>query len=152
MTNPVDTAWAAGVLEGEGSFVRRSKNSCAISCEMTDLDILVRLQGLFGGSIYEVRKRKDHWKDCWVWRLNGANAVPVMRAILPFMGVRRTARIESLLDSFQSRVRSNEELAAHHAEIRRAYTAGEGSMRQLAKRFGTSAQTIHNAVHEVLAP
>jgi len=63
---PLEVAWLAGILEGEGSFI--SKGQARIQVAMTDQDIITRLAELTGvGRVYAVRRQKPHHKDSWLW-------------------------------------------------------------------------------------
>lgn len=58
--------WFAGLFEGEGSFLFHKGKPKAIVISMTDKDVLEKVQKFFGGSIYKLGKRKEHWKDAWL--------------------------------------------------------------------------------------
>lgn len=65
-------AWAAGILEGEGSFSLSTKPSGSylhITCNNTDLGMLERLQVLFGGTIYPRKVIGHARKPWWQWQL-----------------------------------------------------------------------------------
>ena len=90
-------AWLAGVLEGEGSFLSaRFDGHCYPRVQMTMCDrfVLERAMTLMPGShIYAVSdKRGDErgWSDSWIVMVNGLPAAEVMRAVLPWMGSRKT--------------------------------------------------------------
>lgn len=149
--NEIDIAWAAGLLEGEGSFTFKGSGRTAVRvhCQMTDRDILERLQGIFGGQIYEVAKRKNHWKDCWVWILTKEEeSVRCVEMILPHMGFRRSQKIEELLNTWYDKDRERSDWIAKRKDIASDYFAGLGSMRELAKKYGTSHGSVYNVVKE----
>lgn len=80
----------------------KTKRYPKIRCQMTDLDVLQRLQSLIGGKIYQERRTKKNWKISWTWQLAAGKEVkPVLEAIKPLMGLRRQARIQELLDCFK---------------------------------------------------
>lgn len=99
-----ETAWVAGVLEGEGCFdYNRTPKYPRIRLEMTDGDVVHRVQALTGGSIRLPRNRHpSKWKDSVLLTLNGDRAVSVMRAIRPWMGERRQEKIDTLLSASQA--------------------------------------------------
>jgi hypothetical protein len=145
--NEVDIAWAAGVLEGEGSFVFRNTNSCAVTCQMTDLDILEKLQKIFGGKIYSTKKREVHWKDAWHWSIaTSKDAVACMRAILPHMGNRRTKKILECIARWEDNQKNLAEWEDFKVCIAKEYLAGAGTMRALGIKYGISRTTVLNAV------
>lgn len=106
MTYDVDTAWIAGVLEGEGSFTlsRMAKSLTArIDLGMTDIDVVARVRDAAGGIGGAVRARSivelrplymgNPRKMVYQWTVTGEPAIALMWRILPFMGSRRTDRI-----------------------------------------------------------
>ena len=51
------------------SILFPNRPSCAsLQVAMTDLDILERLQDIFGGHIYTKAKQKPHHKQGWTWQ------------------------------------------------------------------------------------
>lgn len=95
--NLLDTVWLAAWLEGEGWFGLSNKG-ISLQATSTDLDIIKRVQALIDAPrIYEKRKQQDHHQQAYTVRVGGDKAEAVMRAILPYMGERRGARIEELL-------------------------------------------------------
>lgn len=107
LTRKEQLVWAAGVLEGEGCFTMKTNNAGrdkpAVSCKMTDLDVLENLKEVFGvGHIYEVAT-ENHWKDAWTWDVQArADAIAVMEDVLPFMHGRRRAKILSILRKYKN--------------------------------------------------
>jgi hypothetical protein len=105
MTHIHDIIWLAGILEGEGSFnqdKRRNDFYSVIELSMTDKDIVERaaqIMNELGGSSCKVnaRKKREGWKQQWRVTLYGNSAETIMKAILPFMGERRSNRITQLL-------------------------------------------------------
>jgi len=90
-----DWAWLAGVLEGEGSFIRNNGTSqCAL--KMADRDVVERAASIMGGT---VRERKPHrgTKPLWEIAVYGDNAIRMMKGVRRWMGDRRGARIDELL-------------------------------------------------------
>lgn len=143
-------ARAAGILEGEGSFLTKTGGFApVVTCQMTDLDVLEELQSVFGGTIHAVTKREEHWKDAWAWRVSGTDAAKAMQKVRPYMFSRRKETLDRVLkvwlDKQDSRERQSElvQIAAV------AYLNGEGSYRELAKKFGISYETIRRRVWEI---
>lgn len=133
----IELAWTAGILEGEGYFSRTG-----ITVEMTDLDVVQKLQSLWGGNLYYPKDRDPKWKTSYKWHLNISQSFKLMILIRDLMGVRRRARIDELI-KFKM---DQDERSLIRKEIGRmagfAYIKGEGSLRQLQKRFGVSYETI----------
>lgn len=89
-------AWAAGILEGEGSFLWRT--GYRVEVTTTDQDVANRLRDIAGsGSITTIAPRKPNWSQCYVWRISRKqNILDVCAAVHPFMGRRRRTAIESM--------------------------------------------------------
>jgi len=95
----IDLAWAAGFLEGEGSFIRDGRIAAAQAGDQVP-DPLIRLQQLFGGSITKREPRSDVLgkQRQWVWTVCGPRARGVMMTIYTFMSSRRKMQIRSVLE------------------------------------------------------
>lgn len=97
----MDTAWLAGLLEGEGCFILAQKRYPQIALKMTDEDVVTRAAELAPGST-PVRRHARTGNDvrhkavyCVEW--NGRTATNLMWRVLPFMGVRRSERILTVI-------------------------------------------------------
>ena len=95
-----DLAWAAGVIEGEGSIFRyKNADACwGLSVGMTDKDIIERLHSLFGlGKIrgpYVVSRQKP----LWTWRvLRRREVYAILAAIWCWLGLRRREKARAAL-------------------------------------------------------
>lgn len=104
-----DIHWVAGFLEGEGSFAlnkRRGKSSTPlVKATQTDMECLLRLQALFGGSVCsDDRTKPGRDKDGYTrkpqyeWRIGGTRAIVLMQRLLPYMSTRRQEQIERVLE------------------------------------------------------
>lgn len=99
-----EAAWVAGILEGEGCFDGNAGKACypRIRVQMTDLDVIERLQSLTGGRITYPKNKRAHWKQTALLVINGRSLVePVLRAVRPWMGARRGAKIDALLAVYE---------------------------------------------------
>src|SRR5690242_18448554 len=97
MVKGVDVAWAAGFLEGEGSFSTPSTRKLPqVQAAQVDRWPLERLQGIFGGNIYACRFNGDgaRRRPYFQWQVAGSAAAEVMMTILPMMSPRRAEQIE----------------------------------------------------------
>jgi hypothetical protein len=102
------TVWLAGILEGEGSFLsaKLGRHSYPrVQMTMCDRFVLERAMTLMTGSrIYAVtddRAIELGWSDAWIVTVNGRAAAPVMRAVLPWMGARKTRAIDRSLSAWR---------------------------------------------------
>ena len=99
----LDIAWAAGFLEGEGSFrlnnkKRRVAQVVAVQVEREPLE---RIRSIFGGSNFFKRGRlppRPPQSDYWYWQVNGARARGVMLTIYGLMSPKRRRQIRQALD------------------------------------------------------
>jgi hypothetical protein len=114
MTN-VNTAWAAGLIEGEGCFIlskdkRSNHHKVAIQVEMTDKDTLDNLQKILGGTIIESNypskfKRFPNAKPSWRWYVHKQQEVfSVLIEIMPFLKTRRLQRAQELFNYLEPKV------------------------------------------------
>lgn len=110
----VETAWLAGLLEGDGSF-ERVKNGVktvapTIRIAMLDKDIIERVAKIFGTPVYSYLTPKGD-KLMWRTQLSKREKLkPILEAILPLMGERRKLQIESMLNYFNTRGISPQEV------------------------------------------
>jgi len=59
--------YIAGFFDGEGSLVHNGKRF-RILIPQTHEGVLLEIKNFIGsGTIYKVTKRKEHWKECWVY-------------------------------------------------------------------------------------
>lgn len=104
----VEKAWLAGLLEGEGSFMRLDRASRPgerprLSCIMSDLDIIQRLADVTGVGIVKLHPTRDDnrlgKKPLYSWiTTRHAEVRDICHAIRPHMGERRRAQIDRILD------------------------------------------------------
>ena len=103
----LDLAWAAGFLEGEGSFMLWQGRP-RLKVSQVDREPLERLKRLFDGTICEdggPRRKQDNPRrqTMWYWSLTGERARAVMLAVQPFMSDRRKAQIAHALSAQPNR-------------------------------------------------
>lgn len=103
-----DTAWLAGLFEGEGSFEIARNGGTRITIRMTDRDIIDRVDALFPcPGIGIVRPRHPgggYYKTQYAWRINDPEKVrEFIAAVLPWLGERRSARAAEVLAHLDTR-------------------------------------------------
>lgn len=120
--SPFDLGWVAGLVEGEGYIgVIRNKRKRfiypTVVVVMTDRDVLDNLARVVGHG--HVRRRTSaqlranpHYKPQFAWQLVGSKAGILLRQIQLWMGQRRAARIDEVLDECATVRREQEALAA----------------------------------------
>lgn len=105
---PEQVAWIAGIIEGEGSFIAEKRRSgqyatrvyasARIQVQMTDLDVIERLQELTGGVIHTYADKRPNCKDQHRWTFRGyENVVALTELIRPWMFSRRTRQMDRML-------------------------------------------------------
>jgi hypothetical protein len=101
-----DLAWLAGLLEGEGSFMKGPPSSPGIpriSLQMTDEDVVAHVAVLLGLRYSKSEPRNDAWKPTFQVCLKGRRAAHLMCSLYSYMGQRRRVQIEEALSTFQCR-------------------------------------------------
>lgn len=138
MSDKEKIIYCAAILEGEGSFVNKSKYSMYIQCQMTDKDIILRLQEYFGGNVCKATDRNPKWKSVWIWTIYGGKAENVARKILPYMGMRRSTKIKELLSLRDIKAKLNKKAD----DAAKLYLLGSKSLREIQNETGVNRQTI----------
>ena len=83
--NELDYAYAAGIVDGEGSILIEQGKAPGVSVTNTSLAMLEFLQSLFGGSIRKQKTYKSHHRPAWVWSIKYDRALRMLDCILPYM-------------------------------------------------------------------
>lgn len=97
MVTETDLYWLAGLLEGEGSFLKgppSSPRQPIVQLPMTDQDVVERAARLFDRAVTPWDRSSERpRKRVFITAIKGAAAVRVMRALYPVMGARRRLQI-----------------------------------------------------------
>lgn len=98
-----DAAWLAGLLEGEGCFDWNGSSNRypRIRVEMRDEDVVQRVKALCGGggAVRRVERRQGHHTTFRFQLCDRERLKIVLTAILPYMGNRRSEKIQELLEA-----------------------------------------------------
>lgn len=80
-------AYAAGFLDGEGCFYAAGGHwlGTRISAENSYKEVVFWLKNNFGGSIYKVKKQKDHHLQLYRWVIAGEEAINLCVALVPYL-------------------------------------------------------------------
>ncbi len=94
--------WLAGLLEGEGSFLKPppcDPNRPRITLKMTDEDVVQHVTKIFGMTYYTTTSHagQEHRKTDYKITLRGRPAVAMMKQLRPLMGLRRQRAIAKRL-------------------------------------------------------
>lgn len=93
-----DAAWLAGLLDGEGCF-DSTRGNPRIRVKMADLDVVLRAADIMDATTYGEDRS---WpgverKPLLTAQVTGDRALAVMRAVLPWLGSRRSARVTEII-------------------------------------------------------
>ena len=144
-TSAGDLHWLAGLLEGEGTFMKgppSAPRDPILAVQMTDADVVARAAAMFGRKAWCWHPPQVRWQPTYGVRITGAKAVAWMTALRPLMGQRRRAQIDRALASYEPRPVAvlNSDRAAHALQL-----LSEGfSVRAVAERFGASIWCIYD--------
>lgn len=149
-----DLHWLAGLLEGEGSFLKgppSAPNRPVIRVHMTDRDVVERVAELFQVSVVYLPARKENWKPTWLASLTGRRAVALMQQIRPYMGERRMRQIDAALAASFTRPNGAAKLTNEQRDqIKLRFRAGENA-KSLAVEFGVTHWNVY-AIHQERPP
>src|SRR5207302_1883058 len=83
-----------------GAYQRETGKAFRLSVGMTDQDIIDRIYAITGiGSIRYVASKNPKHKDKWVWQVgNCKNVLQILDLIAPYLGNRRKANAEAVVD------------------------------------------------------
>ncbi len=99
MVTILDLAWAAGFLEGEGSFgYYGGPRVTAGQVEREPIDRLIRI---FGGVATARSTKGFSEKSIWIWRVNSRRSVEVMMTLYCLMSPKRKNEIETTLSRWR---------------------------------------------------
>jgi transcriptional regulator with PAS, ATPase and Fis domain len=148
--NENDLAWLAGLLEGEGSFLKGPPSSPhlpVIQLHMIDEDVVDRVAKLFGrASYYREDKRRvtRGWRPAYQVQVKGRKAVELMKMLRPLMGRRRREQIDTALASYKfTRYQSLPPEVIE--EVKRRVAEGSNKT-QLAKELDISRTSVYRAL------
>lgn len=100
----VETAWAAGLFEGEGGWYAYVRPTGKVQMQarlgMTDRDVVEHFAAVVGcGTVKRSQSNRSNEKPMWTWSVYEAERVRrVIALFLPYMGERRRARALEVLD------------------------------------------------------
>lgn len=101
-TGLCELMWAAGYLDGEGSFSDATK-SLTVKATSTDQEPLRQLRSMFGGSICKLSRRLPRHKPAEQWTLTGERAAGVMMTLYLLLCPRRRAQVRSAMATWRCR-------------------------------------------------
>lgn len=135
--------WLAGLLEGEGSFMKGTPSQPrmpVISLQMTDEDVVAKAANLLGTRYYLVRPKRNYHKTVFLAKLRGKRAVGIMMKIRPLMGQRRQQQIDKAVACYKPQ---EGRLTDEQVATIRLRLASGCKQSEVAKEFCVSRVAIH---------
>ena len=87
----IDLAYAAGLLDGEGSvcLIRPRKSAPYrypfIYMTNTSIELVSLMYGLFGGRVRTKKVYRKHYKPAYEWMVSGNTCIEALKLMLPYM-------------------------------------------------------------------
>lgn len=90
--------YVAGFFDGEGALTQNDKGGFRISIAQTNRPVLENIKGFSGvGNICLVTKRKEHWKESWVYYVSKQKDVYIfLTKTRPFLIVKKKLVLKRL--------------------------------------------------------
>lgn len=91
----VDLAYAAGLIDGEGSIhieVTRGKWYAPRMClgmTLPALEVMEMYHEEYGGTLRVMRPETEKWAEAWMWYVHGPDAVRFLSDILPYLKIKK---------------------------------------------------------------
>ena len=139
--------YIAGFFDGE-SCININKNKVRISVTQTHEEVLLEIMNFFGfGSVSKLKKRKDHWKDAWVYYVSSNISVfEVLKLLEPHLIVKKQKAQEAIkvLENYFEKEKNRVE------KIEQAlFLVKSGkSYREAEKETSVNRQTICNYINK----
>ena len=94
--------YLSGCFDGEGSFgfwsTGKGKSRIIMAkVETTDADMVARFQEYFGGWFWHIKSRNVKHKEAFRWKLTGEQAWKALKAMIPYMCLRRREKFYGLV-------------------------------------------------------
>ena len=145
-----DDYWLAGLLEGEGSFMRtgeRYGRRPIVRVQMTDRDVVARVAAMWGVAVVPGGKQRfEHYKPTFIAKVSGDRGADWMRRLRPLTGERRRVQIDVAIDGWASPRR-----LLHPYEKEEIVTALRSGERApvLAARYGIKRESVYRVARSL---
>ncbi len=100
-TESMDWRYIAGFFDGEGTIAFHHRGyRVRITISQTNFEVLEQIRDFTKvGSVVEIRKRKKHWKDAWVYYISKqADIVKFLKGIEPNLVLKKELARKSIAD------------------------------------------------------
>ncbi len=151
MYNDIDVAWFAGLFEGEGTFkIEKESYAGGLAIQMTDLDVLEKVQSIFGGKVTQSYDRKDkpHWKTCYKWSCSVSESDVIVPLLLPYLGARRKIRANLYLELRSRTLAKQKPAQLKRQQIVEAIKTGL-TQREVAKFCNVSQPYVNKVINNI---
>ncbi len=137
---PVDIAWLAGLVEGEGN-ISINGQSFTIRIKMADRDVVMRAAVLLGGKLYPIRAPRSGRKAMWLTQVKGATAAGWAMTLYPWLGRRRRHQVRAAIKDWRSQ--RNGVINAGLSDAILTYRAARLSQAEIMALLKVSKSTVY---------
>jgi hypothetical protein len=145
--------WLAGILEGEGSFMKPSPSTPRlprVSVQMTDEDVIARVATLIGNKYQTcIDVKNPTYKPLHSVKTVGKKAVDLMRLLRPLMGIRRQKQIDAALATYTTYVPRSPRRKLDAQGIANVVMLANSGLPQ--REIGDAMGICHSSVSRILA-
>ena len=100
MIGAIDIAWAAGFIEGEGTFAACGDGGVSLTVPQVQREPLERLQELFGGNVRGPIETKH--QPIYKWGVHGQPAAAATMTVFTLLSPRRKTQALTLIDKWKA--------------------------------------------------
>lgn len=105
MIRAIDVAWAAGFLEGEGSFY--NYGTPVVTVAQVQREPIERMEKLFGGSSNQRITKGFSGKNgppqpIWVWKAPAYRSIEIMMTVYSLMSPKRQSEIKDAIEKWKA--------------------------------------------------
>ena len=97
-----DLEWAAGFLEAEGGFHFSRSKHLNVSAGQVQHEPLLRLQGMFGGSLAQYEDKRPNANALYRWSAVHARAAGIAMTLYPLLSPQRQTKIRKALGQWKT--------------------------------------------------
>lgn len=90
--------WAAGFLEGEGSFSVGRAGDQHVSAHQVNPEPLLKMARFFGGNIHCRVRKNPRYQPVHVWQVSGGRARGIAMTLYALMSTKRKNQIKEMLN------------------------------------------------------
>lgn len=133
----------------------KTRRRWMISIPQTNEEVLEKIQKFLGyGNCNVVKKRKEHWKDAWVYRITAQlEALDFTERILPYLIVKKGLGKIVLADlqNYKIRLIKKQNLRKEKLELIIKLIREGKSYRQIEREFGMGRGFVYHILHAGVA-